>query len=270
MLYLVITILILYGLYFRIVLSRTGIDIVMGKTGVGKSTLLAWIAKRYLNKGIPVWSNVDIKGCYRFSPRDDLMKFLIEGGAVIIDESGRDFNARNFKNFTDDLYDFFTLHRHYRLHVILSVQFWDRLDIVIRELIHRIYIVQPCLFQKYLIKVKEVSCNIDIIEGEIKQLFSYVPFFFGGTKYINRRYAWDMFDSFEKVKLPEKHWDKWSEYISKETWFTKVKKLLKSIKLRKDKAVPEEIPLDFDSLTLKQKADMLYGVQDDYARKEVE
>jgi GTPase SAR1 family protein len=43
----------------------TGIEIVMGKPGVGKSTYCAKVAKQYLDKAVPVWSNYPIKGCLK-------------------------------------------------------------------------------------------------------------------------------------------------------------------------------------------------------------
>ena len=126
-------------------IGRTSIDIVMGKTGIGKTTYLALLAKKYMKKNYKVYSNVYINGCYYINPKDDLGKYLIENALVIIDEAGLEFNNRDYKNFTKDLFRFFTKHRHLKTHVVLSVQLWDRLDIVIREVIHRIYVVKQCI-----------------------------------------------------------------------------------------------------------------------------
>lgn len=188
---------------------KTSIWIVMGKTGVGKTTYLALQARKYQKKGVKVYSNVDILGTYKINPKEDLGRYAMEDCLVIIDEAGLEFNSRDFKQFTKDLYKFFTLHRHSRAHVILSVQFWDRLDIVIRELVHRIFIIQPC-FLKGLMKVVEVGNKIDINEdGVIVQRFSYVSALIGGLKYFRRKPAYPLFDTHSIEKLPEKDFELW-------------------------------------------------------------
>lgn len=182
--------------------GKTSIHIVMGKTGIGKTTYLALKAKDYIKKGIPVYSNVPIVGCYKIDAAD-LGKYDIRDCLLIIDEAGLSFNARDYKQFTKNLYGFFTLHRHYRIHCILSVQFWDRLDIVIRELVHRIFILQPSIFNKQILKCVEVGNKIDIDEnGVIVQRFHYIPSLFGGVKYYIRRFAWSMFETHSVNNLP--------------------------------------------------------------------
>ena len=46
---------------------KTGIEIIMGRPGIGKTTYLALMAKKSLRNGIPVYSNVDIAGCHNKS-----------------------------------------------------------------------------------------------------------------------------------------------------------------------------------------------------------
>lgn len=191
-------------------IGRTSIEIVMGKTGIGKTTYLALIAKKYIEKGYKVYSNVYIKGTYKFNPKTDLGKYDMNNSLIIVDEAGLEFNARDFKNFSKDLYKFFTMHRHMKTSVLLSVQFWDRLDIVIRELLHRIYVITPNIFNKRIMKVKEIGNEISINDdGIIVQRFFWISWLLGGTKLYRRKKAWHMFDTHSIDALDAKDFDMW-------------------------------------------------------------
>lgn len=185
------------------------ISIVMGKPGAGKSTWLAYTAYKYMKKGIPVWSNVQITGAYKIDLKNDLNTYQIENGLLVIDEAGFEFNARNFKSFSDKLYRFFTMHRHYNIDVILAVQFWDRLDIVLRELVQRIIVVKPTIFKRWFVCSRDINCAIDINEeGQIIERFSW-ELFITGLKYYPVRKARRLFNSYYKDNLKEKSWDVW-------------------------------------------------------------
>lgn len=58
-----------------------------GAPGSGKSTLAAYFAKRALQSGITVYSNMPIKGCRRFD-KEDLGVNLMENCLVLWDEVG--------------------------------------------------------------------------------------------------------------------------------------------------------------------------------------
>ena len=185
------------------------IHIVMGKPGVGKSTYLAKMAQKKMKKGINVFSNVYIEGAYEITLKSDLNKYLITDGLVIIDEAGFEFNARDFKKFSTELYRFFTMHRHYNLDVVLAVQFWDRLDIVIRELVRKITVVKPTLLGLWFIRSKDIKCDIDISEEkQIVELFSWKLF---STRYYYKKSTWHLFDSFYRDDLPNKEFKRYGE-----------------------------------------------------------
>lgn len=186
------------------------IHIVMGKPGAGKSTYLAIKALEYKKKNKNVYSNVYIDGTYRISLKTDLNVNKLENGLLIIDEAGFEFNARDFKKFTTELYRFFTLHRHYNLDIILAVQFWDRLDIVIRELVQRITVITPTIFSFIFVRAKDITCSIDISEeGQIIEKFSWIPFLFGGVKYHYHKRARKLFNSYYQDDLNVKDFEIW-------------------------------------------------------------
>lgn len=193
---------------------KTGIEIVMGRPGIGKTTYLALRARQAIKKGIKVYSNVPIAGCYKFSIKNDMMVYNVENALVVIDEAGKEFNAREFRKFTMKMYEFFTLHRHYKLRVVLAVQFWDRLDIVIRELVQKIYILKPCIINKWYVKIQEVGVDIrvDKEEHKIVEHFYEVHWLIGGVKYMKRSKAFCMFDTYHREPLPDKNYEIWTDY----------------------------------------------------------
>ncbi len=193
--------------------GKTKIDLVMGKTGIGKTTYLALQAKKYIKKGYKVFSNVEIAGTYKIDAKKDIGTYLIQDALLIIDEAGNEYNARDWKAFGENLFYFFTHHRHFRTHVIISVQYWDRVDITIRELIHAIYVVAPCIHRKWLMKVKEIGTDIDInTDHQIIQKYFWIPFWQKGVQYYFRPSAWSLFQTHNPKELKEKDWEYWHEY----------------------------------------------------------
>ena len=186
------------------------ITIVMGKTGSGKSTYGAIMAQKYLKKGQRVWSNMPIAGTLKVSPKDDFYKYDISNGAVIVDEAVQDFNARDFKKFTMDMWKFFSMHRHYNIDIYIICQFWDRVDLNIRELCHNIYVLKPTIFSYFFICLDKIYTEVGISqEKKIEMIFDWVKVFAGGRQYLYRRNAYKMFDSYSVDPLPVKEWEKW-------------------------------------------------------------
>lgn len=110
-----------------------------GFPGSGKTFACTYMAHKALKAGDRVFTNYPIKGAYKIT-FDDLVQFAIpEGSTVIIDESGRWFNSRNWSKLPPEIFDLFTLHRHFKLDLIVAVQNFNRIDIALREVIELVW-----------------------------------------------------------------------------------------------------------------------------------
>ena len=188
------------------------IEVIMGKTGIGKTTYLALLSRKAIKKNIKVYSNVEIAGTHKIDAKLDIGMYEIKDAVVIIDEGAIEYNNRNWKNFNERLVKYFSYHRHYRTHIIVSIQHFDGLDVTIRRLAHSIYILQPTIIP-YHVKIKKVGSSIDIDdEGSIVQKYYYIHWLLFGTRYYYKVPAWSMFDTHSREDLPYKDFPLWGEY----------------------------------------------------------
>jgi len=189
---------------------RTGIEIVMGRPGSGKSTYAAALARRYQKKGYPVWSSTDIKGCYKLDVLSDLMTYEISDGLVLIDEAGLDFDSRAWKNFTRDQVEFFKMHRHYHLRIVVLSQYWDDVDKKIRVISDRISCLVPTVLGFGFVCLRDIKMYIGISEDkQIVQQFDFKPRLFGGIHYYWKWAAFPFFDTHSRRSLPDRDWPTW-------------------------------------------------------------
>lgn len=110
-----------------------------GMPGSGKTFALVKIAQDMLEKGRPVYSNIAIHGTYKLT-FDDLVNFTFPTGSVLlIDEAGRGFNSRKWKDLPDEVFDLFTLHRHLGLDMYIAAQNFGYIDSQLRKVIELTY-----------------------------------------------------------------------------------------------------------------------------------
>lgn len=201
------------------------IELILGVPGSGKTTYLAYLARKAMKKGIAVYSNVYIEGAYIIDSREDIGKYLIENAIIIIDEGGTEYDNRNWKKLKRTIIRYYKLHRHYNVDVYISSQDYD-IDIKIRNLVSSIVIVRKAII-KGIFKLRYIRCKIDIDENKkigqkgqnIIKTFSYIPALKKGIKYIYGKKYWKYFDSYYKDKLNSKKFDKWTkDEISKYTY----------------------------------------------------
>lgn len=110
-----------------------------GMPGSGKTLALAYRAMKAQRAGRIVFSNVNIKGSYKISMEDLINYRFPEGCDVIIDEAGRWFNSRTWKDLPPEVFDMFTMHRHLQMNLYIGVQSFARIDKSLREVVELVY-----------------------------------------------------------------------------------------------------------------------------------
>lgn len=181
-------------------------DIYFGVPGSGKTTFAAYLAKKALKKNKKVYSNVSIKGTYEVC-KADIGNYLIDNGLLLIDEAGVDYNNRKFKSFTDEEVYFFKYHRHYKVDVAIFSQGYNDMDLKLRTLATKLYIVKKSIFPGF-IKRKLISKKLGI-DKQTKQIIDQYSFAIFGTKYIYCPKLWKMFNSYSTKDLPIKRFPKY-------------------------------------------------------------
>lgn len=132
--------LILFLLYARKYRNPYKLIMVFGKKGSGKSTLLTKIAIKALHKGKIVYTTVPVPGCRFFDVQNVGRYNFLPESIVLIDEVGMIWDNRQFKNFSNDVRDWFKLQRHNRVTVYLFSQTFD-VDVKLRNLTDYMYFV---------------------------------------------------------------------------------------------------------------------------------
>lgn len=181
-------------------------DVYFGAPGSGKSTMACRLARQALKKGIDVYSNVEVKGCYNLDPRADIGKYDITNGLVIIDEAGIEYNNREFKSFSQAQNKWFKLYRHARCDIVIFSQSFEDMDKKLRLLANRYFLVERSILPKF-IRCRRITKKIAIndIDRQIIDAYDFVPFsrrLYFGPKY------WKFFDSYAMPEYPQKEWEK--------------------------------------------------------------
>lgn len=182
-------------------------DVYFGAPGSGKSTMACKLARKALKKGIDVYSNVEIKGCYILDPRTDIGKFDIRNGLVIIDEAGIEYNNREFKTFSQAQNKWFKLYRHARCDIVIFSQSYEDMDKKLRLLANRYFLVERSFIPK-CIRVRRISKRIAIseVDKSIIDAYQFVPF---SRRIILGPLYWKYFDSYIMPDYPLKNWQKY-------------------------------------------------------------
>lgn len=115
------------------------LTMVFGKKGSGKSTLLVKLAYKFIAKGWNVYSTERIDGCFLIDYNDIGFVQFPPNSVLLIDEVGMIWDNRQFKNFKNEVRDWFKLQRHYRVRVYLFSQTFD-IDKKLRDLTDDMYL----------------------------------------------------------------------------------------------------------------------------------
>ena len=179
--------------YFR----QVHLEIYFGVPGAGKTTYAACLAKQAIKLGVPVYSNVPIKGTYKLEPKLDLGKFLVERCLVIIDEAGLEHNNREFAKFSKDNRYFYKFHRHYSAKVAVFSQA-DDMDLTIRNVAFRLYLIKKSFLPGFIL-IKPMIKKIDIDKNTHQPTAMYDWDFFIFNKRVFAPKYWKMFDTYEAL-----------------------------------------------------------------------
>lgn len=176
-----------------------------GVPGSGKTTVAACLTKRNLKRHIPIYSNVDIKGAYSID-KSDIGVYSMENGLLILDECGTEFDNRSYKtNFTPAQVKWFKKHRHYGMDVVCFSQYWNDIDIKLRNLSTNLYLLTPSLIPFFVCRRKirkRIGINKDT--KDIIDEYSFIPF---SSFYFFSPSVWKMFQTHDKEDLPIKEFD---------------------------------------------------------------
>lgn len=182
---------------------------IFAKKGQGKSTLLTKMGMQHLRKGWTVFSTEPIAGAYQIAPSDIGKYEFPRHSVVIIDEIGMIWDNRNFKNFSNDVRDWFKLQRHRGIKVICASQTFD-VDKKIRDLADEMFLLEKKF--RVFSYGKRILKFLDIVEasGEttsesrvVDQLqFDSLFFFWCGSRTLTYIPKWAKhFDSFSAPQL---------------------------------------------------------------------
>lgn len=110
-----------------------GLIFLCGNKGVGKSTVLAYLADGFRKKGHTVYSNFHIAGTELFDSKQFGKVKFPDRSVIILDEVALEFNARAFKNFDMKVTRFLKQQRHHGNMVIVASQTFNDTDKNIRD-----------------------------------------------------------------------------------------------------------------------------------------
>lgn len=212
---------IMFAVYalWRFILSRRkvkkidNLEIYFGVPGSGKTTLAAAMYKFYSSR-YSVYSNVPILGAYQLD-LTEIGKVKLENCVLLIDEASIDYNNRLAVSrrkdiaMDQDAIKWFKLHRHACAKVIIFSQSYNDMDITLRRLCDRMYIVRKSLIPFFITTVK-IRRSITIDENTHEPCDDYrfdhpLLRLFTNKRYFAPRY-WKLFDSWAMPELPEKIW----------------------------------------------------------------
>lgn len=189
-----------------------------GVPGVGKTTLLTKFARkelkrirRHKSKYTKVYSNFYCEGCYKID-FDDLANYKIYDALILLDEIGLDADNRKFKSFSDNHRDFFTLHRHLNIDLIIATQQYDKIDAKIVGMVQELWYMSKSVlpFFNRFTKARRIYRNITINEytSELKMGYRFCnlleSFFTSNVKFVYRPFYYSYFNSFDELNLKDR------------------------------------------------------------------
>lgn len=199
-----------------------------GVPGAGKTTLLTKKAMQSLkvkNSKLPlgvlsllkkrkyshIYTNFYCEGCEMINFKD-LGNYKIYDSLIILDELAMDADNRKFKEFSNDIRDFFILHRHLGNDIIYATQSYEAVDLKIRFLTQELWYMSKSvvpLCNQFTV-CKRIYRNININEhtSELTMGYRFCNFlealFVSNVQLVYRRKYYSKFDSFDEGQLGDR------------------------------------------------------------------
>lgn len=194
-------------LLIRFSLPEGGCYLWLGVPGSGKTTCAAWISNHYLDSDKRIFSNVPIKGTFKYDWKHDFGRYDMSKSIVLCDEAGICLNGRNWKdNFDRKSLEVIKKFRHYEMTLHFFSQANDE-DPIIRNLSMVTYVVEKSLIP-YFVRYRVIASKIDINENTQKHdtVEFWKPF---SKRLVFCPPVWKLFNTLECEKLPDKDWEMW-------------------------------------------------------------
>lgn len=194
-----------------------------GVPGAGKTTLLTkfaynaikdqkrpkWLLKlKKRKKYAHVYTNFYCEGAEKIDFKD-LDKYKVYDSLIILDELAMDADNRKFKEFSNNIRDFFILHRHLGNDIIYATQSYEAVDLKIRFLTQELWYMSKSVVPilREFTTAKRIYRNININEHTSELTLGYrfcniiESFFVRNYQICLRRKYYSKFDSFDEGQL---------------------------------------------------------------------
>ena len=187
-----------------------------GVPGAGKSTLLVKLARKELKRRKKRYKhiytiNIDIVGCKRIT-KEIFENYKLENSLILWDEITLDYDNRDFKAFTQNAKESFTLHRHFGNDIIYVTQNYENVDKKIRDLTLELWYmsksVVPLLKQFTISKRIYRQININENTSDLTLGYRFSNFlerlFVSNANIVYRKKYYKYFDSFDELQMKER------------------------------------------------------------------
>lgn len=181
----------------------TLITCVFGLPGQGKSTYMAYLAKKALTtrsgkkRYDRVYCNFNMMGCYKLE-YEDLGRYNFENCLILLDEMMNEADSRDFKKFDAFKKYFFSNHRHYGLDIVYFTQAWDDVDKKIRNNTQELYYIKKLGCFSCIIPIKQIL-TVDELSHQIVTGYKLRGLAYASVIFRPLYYKW--FDSYERRQL---------------------------------------------------------------------